>query len=339
MRLLDNILFHRIAPLQVRYLEPLNYRRAYGLARAALGQMERDFVVGPPVTVHLSNPQLMTGVWSAARECLAAGRGRRSLGEVVAAAVSRLNTCPYCLDIHSSMLHSHGFPDETEAAPIRDWGAATLRPGSEILAIPPFAAHELPLMAGTALCFHYLNRMANVFLEGSPLLVSGDGWMKDVVTRVSGRVLRGRLANQIIVPGDFLNAAPDVPLPAEFAWAAPDPHIAGGFLRLIAAAGEAGIESVDARVRETIEEHVGRWRGETPELGRAWLEEAVARLGPDLRPAARLALMTARASWQVDEGLVSDFRSHQPLDRDLINLTSWASCVAMRRIASWISGG
>src|SRR5271167_192610 len=83
LRLLDKLLYYRIAPLQVRYLSRLDYDGADGLAAATIEQMERDFVVGPPITVHLPNPELMAGLWSMARECLAAGQKRRALGEVV----------------------------------------------------------------------------------------------------------------------------------------------------------------------------------------------------------------------------------------------------------------
>jgi AhpD family alkylhydroperoxidase len=336
VRLLDQILYYQIAPRQVRYLGSLSYGKAEGLAAAAIEQMEREFVVGPPITVHLPNPELMAGVWSMARECLAAGRGRRARGELVAAAVSRLNQCPYCLDIHTSMLHSHGWPDAPEAQAVSSWAAATLSPDAGVLASPPFSASEKPLMVGTAVCFHYLNRIVNVFLDPSPFLIGGDGWLKNSVRRMAGNLLRPRLASQVVAPGGFLTAVSEASLPADFAWAAPDLPIAGGFLRFIETAEQAGAESVAPTVRECVREYVQTWRGEVPGLGRDWLEKAVAPLYDRHRPAGRLALMTALASWQVEEGLVADFRSRQSSDRDLINLVSWASYIATRRIASFL---
>ena len=338
MRLPDKILFHKIAPRQVRYLSPLDYRKAEGLASVALAQMERDFVVGPPITVHLPNPELMAGVWSMARECLAAGRGRRALGEIVAAAVSRLNTCPYCFDIHSAMLHSFASPDAPEARAVADWAAQTLTPEAEVLRSPPFSADEVPQMVGAALCFHYLNRMTNVFLDPSPFLVGGRGWVKNSVIRLAGNYLRSRLTNQIVEPGQFLTRTVAVSLPPEFDWAAANPQVAGGVGRFISAAEQAGLESVGPLVRECVVENIQAWRGETPPLGREWLEKATAALEERDRPAGRLALMTALASWRVGERLVADFQSRQPSDRDLVNLTSWASYIAVRRIAAWTGG-
>ena len=336
MRLLDKILFYKVALWQVRYLSPLDYGKAEGLNLASIEQQERDFVVGPPITVHMVNPDLMAGVWSMARECLAAGQHQRALGDVVAAAVSKLNTCSYCFDIHSSMQHSFGLPESGEVVAATEWAAATLTPGSEVLAKPPFPAADIPQLFGAATAFHYLNRMVNVFMDRSPFLIGGSGWMKDTAIRVAGNMLRPRLKNQVVAPGEFLNDAPDATLPPEFAWAAANPHIAGGFLRFTSAVEQAGIESVDPRVRQCVVARVQAWQGEQPGLGRQWVEEAIAVLEEDLRPAARLALVTALASWQVDEKLVADFRLHQPADRDLVQLTSWASYTAMRRIASWL---
>ncbi len=270
-----------------------------------------------------------------ARECLAAGAERRAMGEVVAAAVSRLNTCPYCLDIHSSMLHSLGRPAVAEAQAITEWAEATLTPEAGILANPPFSPNEAPQMIGAAICFHYLNRVTNVFLEPAPFLIGGDGWIKKSAIRMAGNFLRPRLANQIVAPGQFLNEASEAPLPSEFAWAAANPQVAGGVRRFISAAEEAGIESVGPQVRECVGEYVQAWRGEAPDLGQAWLEKAVGALDEEHRPAARLALVTALASYRVDEQLVSGFRLQKSSDRDLINLTSWASYIAARRIASW----
>jgi hypothetical protein len=260
-----------------------------------------------------------------------------------------MNTCPYCFDIHAAMLHSFDAPEMAEALlqgrdfaneetrKIAQWAAATMTPGAEILTAPPFTREEAPQIAGTAICFHYLNRMVNVFLDPIPL--SGLSWMKGPMSRMSGSMMRPRLSSQRVVPGRFLNGAPDVPLPAEFGWAATEPNIAEGILRFVAAAEEAGRESVDPRVRECVLERITAWRGESPGLGRGWLEEALSGLEESLKPAARLALLTAFASYQVDKGVVESFRVYSPYDRDLINLTSWASFSAVRRIASWLGKG
>ena len=149
--------------------------------------------------------------------------------------------------------------------------------------------------------------------------------MKKGAIRLSGRVLRSRLVNQQVAPGRFLTSVSETALPPEFAWTAPNAHITGGILRFISAVEQAAEESVAPRVREYVAGQVGEWRGEVRSPNARWLDDSVARLEDQDRPAARLALATALASWRVDERLVADFRMRQPSDRDLINLTSWAS--------------
>jgi hypothetical protein len=50
-----------------------------------------------------------------------------------------------------------------------------------------------------------------------------------------------------------------------------------------------------------------------------------------------LALVIALASYQVDEGLVDDFRGTAPDDRTLVELASWASMAAARRVSTWLA--
>ncbi len=348
MRFLDRLLYYEVAPRQISYLKSIDYGGTTGLARRVMEQMEAEFVAGPPLTVHLPNPELLAGVWSLCRECLAAGRVERVMGDVIAGVVSRLNACRYCFTIHASMLHSLGAHDWAEAVleereipdggarAIAAWAAATRNPGAAVLLNPPFTPDAAPQIIGTALCFHYLNRVVNIFLD--PLPLSGVAWIRHPMARISGRIMRPNLCRGRTAPGVFLTEEPATELPGEFEWARADGTIAGAVKRFASAAEAAGSESVDPRVRERVCEFLDSWRGEDPGMSRAWLETAVTRLEENLRPAARLALLAALAPHQVDETAVARFRASQPRDRDLINLVAWAAYSAVRRISSWLSG-
>jgi hypothetical protein len=56
-----------------------------------------------------------------------------------------------------------------------------------------------------------------------------------------------------------------------------------------------------------------------------------------VRPAARLALLTALASHQVDASVVAAFRHQAPTDHELLALLSWSSWVAALRVGSWLA--
>ncbi|NUP00231.1 MAG: carboxymuconolactone decarboxylase family protein, partial [Nonomuraea sp.] len=63
--------------------------------------------------------------------------------------------------------------------------------------------------------------------------------------------------------------------------------------------------------------------------------DGVAALPPAERPAARLALLTALASHQVDRRAVEEFAATAPGDAALVEVTAWASLSAARRVGAW----
>jgi hypothetical protein len=75
------------------------------------------------------------------------------------------------------------------------------------------------------------------------------------------------------------------------------------------------------------------WDGEAPGLSRGWVEQAVAGLGEADPAAARLALLAALASYQVDNDLVAAFQQHYPDDDTLVATLAWASFTAVREVA------
>jgi AhpD family alkylhydroperoxidase len=91
------------------------------------------------------------------RTCGACGAKLSSSGakgarrEMVAAAVSRTNACPYCVEIHSAMLRvtrdhdlarklqtDAGAAEAVRREPLIRWAFSTREPRAEVLAHPPF---------------------------------------------------------------------------------------------------------------------------------------------------------------------------------------------------------
>src|SRR5262249_46558465 len=88
----------------------------------------------------------------------------------------------------------------------------------------------------------------------------------------------------------------------------------------------------------TVLEHVGRWRGEAMGPSRAWVEDAILPVPEPARPAARLALLVALASFQVDDEIVGSFREQSASDEALLGIVAWAAFTAARRVGTWLSG-
>src|SRR5262249_30195052 len=99
----------------IKYVKPAPYGSATGLAAEVYRQMQADFLPVPPLTLHSPVPHIMAGGWSILRETLDTRQVDQALKEAVAAAVSKTNTCPYCVDVHTSMLHATADHDAADA--------------------------------------------------------------------------------------------------------------------------------------------------------------------------------------------------------------------------------
>ncbi|MGW2248876.1 carboxymuconolactone decarboxylase family protein [Kitasatospora sp. NPDC001660] len=301
---------------QVRHVAPVRPARAGAPVARVYAEVEREFgMLAPPVALHAPSPQVLAAAWMMLRETLlAAGRADRAEKEEVAAAVSRANACPYCVEVHTTAVEALGGPV----------GSGALAP------FPPALAPEL---VGVAATFHYLNRMVSLFLGDSPLPPKAPS-----AARRAALALLGRMARQSAAaapsPGGSLDLLPAARLPEDLVWAAGVPSIAGAFARAAAVIDAGGERSVPAPVRSLVTAELAAWDGTPPGLGRAWLEPAVSSLPPEHRAAGRLALLTAKAAYQVDDAVMVAARQSVPSDTRLIELTAWTSLTTARHLAT-----
>ena len=218
----------RIWTSSIAYVTPVDPASAPPQQAAVIDEIRRDFGAAvPPLMVHAAVPDLFEALAGLMHGTLVSGLVPRFHKEAVSAAVSRTNQCPYCVDVHTLALDAVNRPDLATA--IQDgahdripdrylrglvrWAASTRQPDSEILKAPPFRMEDAPEIVGTAVAFHYINRVVNVFLPASPLPAS---------SRLPGLGRLGRQVARFIV-GDAVRArqpiknthgGPDVGLPA-----------------------------------------------------------------------------------------------------------------------------
>ncbi|NTV02819.1 MAG: carboxymuconolactone decarboxylase family protein [Chlorobiaceae bacterium] len=332
LRFIEQFIFRKLTPLSIRHLPPPDVGGATGLAASVYRQLEREFQTVPPVTMHHLDPELMAGVWSACRETLVAGPGR-GLKEAVAVAVSTSNRCPYCVQAHTSFLA--GFPEPADRL-LAAWAAATGEQATVEGVVPPVPPEMMPAVKGTAVLFHYINRMASIFLDDTMMPIIGKvPLLREPAFHVFSSVVSGRIAALEVPPGEFLTPDPEAPLPEAFAWAAPDSRVAGG-LRRFSVASVAASSALDAGACEAVVRMVSSWNGEAPGIGKWWLDHAVGALPQASRPQARIALLAAMASWAVDDGEVEAFRRAGGDDRALLDTAAWGAYLAAERIAGWL---
>ncbi|MBB5856012.1 carboxymuconolactone decarboxylase family protein [Amycolatopsis umgeniensis] len=300
----------RRALREVRHVRPVPAGRATGLVRDVYRQVERDFgMLAPPVALHSPSPPVLAAVWSMLRESLVAdGATSRADREVVATLVSQGNSCPYCVEVHGMALGSLGRSSVTEAI-------ESGHPVADPRASASSAAARAELTA-VAFAFHYLNRVVSVFLGPSPLPPSVPDSARPKAKAVLGRFLR---PEQGASPGESLEFLPAGSRSVD--WASGNPVVEDAFSR-----ASAAFESltVPAAVRDVVLSELSTWDGSPPGLSRSWIDAFD-------DPATRLALVVAKAPYQVDDALVS---AVGPVDRELVELVGWTAFTAAAHCVS-----
>lgn len=327
--------------MSIRYIKHPGSIAGDRLSEKVLSQVRREFGAEvEPFALHRPVPELLAGAWMACRETLLAGDGGRDAKELVAAAVSTINRCPYCIDAHSIMLlesSGYDYPEaltDTYLGRIAEWASATLTPGSPILHTPPFPDSEAPAFIGTAVFFHYINRMVTILLGDSPLPFQS-GIPKKVSLHLAAWFFGGAIRLEKL-PGTSVELLPEATLPDDLSWAKASLPIAGAFARFANAIEHAGVSSLSEEVRAAVSKSAQNWEGNDPAINDRWYEDDIAHLQGAERAAGRLACLTAFAPYKVDETVVRAFSEHFAGDDILISALAWSSFTAARRIGSWL---
>jgi len=202
---------------QVRHVNPDPGDQRTAEARR---QIVRDFgALVPPFALHLPAPEALCAYWAIFREPTCGQRVDRAQKEAVAAAVSATNACPYCVDVHTTVLHALG--DRCSAAKIAagqtddiadpalrdvvDWARASRQPEASILRRRPFPDDHASELIGIAVAYHYINRMVNIFVDPSPFPLPA--MPKPIARRMASPFFR-RLAARRVEPGESLALLP-----------------------------------------------------------------------------------------------------------------------------------
>ncbi len=327
----------------IRYVKPIPYNVATGYTAEIYHQMQLEFLPVPPLTLHSPAPMIMAGVWSVLRETLLVGQADRALKEAVASAISKSNQCPYCVDIHTTMLHATGQHktagailqgqyqniQDTQIGAAIQWvfdNKQNRKPTGEV----PFSLEFAPEMIGTVVIFEFINRMVNVFLGEAVVPIPSN--LKGLTGRLFSATVGQRFVDSSLNAGESLKFIPQTSLSEDLYWAASNPVIGHAFAGFVAVVEEAGKSVFSEDVRILISDTVQKWEGGSPGMSVAWVDKGITVLNENDRDAARLGILTAVASYQVGPKDIDRFRSNYKDDAQLIAATAWASLTAARRI-------
>ncbi|MGP4044650.1 carboxymuconolactone decarboxylase family protein [Streptomyces sp. 2A115] len=318
-----------------RYTEPIPPKAATGRTAAVYEQLAVDFGIedAAPFVALSSAPELIAPAWALMRESLIAGKGSRTGKELAAVGVSRANKCPFCVDAHTMLLHAtgdhalaerlaHGKPPENEQhARVLAWGEATRTPGNPDVSTLPFPAEHTAGYVGTALSFHFINRIVSSLVTEN--LLPGNAQRFRVVRSLGGRSL-GRTVRRSIAPGASLTLLDENETDPGPSWAAGTtvgPAYAA--LRTAATAGAGLLTEADQAL---VQDAVAAWDGTHQPL--VW--DAVP--NREDRPGARLAMLAALAPYRITDEDVAAWKKPPYTDHCLVHLIAYGAFTAVDRI-------
>lgn len=336
----------------MRYVHSVPTRKAEGLVARIYDMIAEDFFINGSLTSHSEVPELMAGVWTGGRECiLVSDRLDRTTKEAMVAVLSRINDCPYCGDMLVSLVYGGGrrdvasriFTEDEEQISdptVRErlaWTRAAGTAGPEGVPEPPFTPEELPEAIGSLLAMSHINRVSHVVMDGSPVTAPpGLQGIKAAALRMFGSELKVTTERHL-EPGRALDLLPPAPLPQDMKWARPNPRIADALSRWAAVIERETCRVVSPAVRALVGRNLQHWEGEQMPISRSWVDKETEGLTGRDRAIARLALVVAKASFQVDDTLVEDVLGEDRDETRLIRVLAWASFSAARRFAERIA--
>ncbi|MFD3688145.1 carboxymuconolactone decarboxylase family protein [Nocardiopsis sp. NPDC058631] len=314
----------------VRHVRPVAPREARGATAALHRQLERDFgVLAPPVALLTPAPECAAATWVALRESLLVPRRTgRAAREAVATAVSRENTCPYCVEVHGATLGVLGAADGGSGGGGSDGGG----PWAGLPA--PTDPAERAELGAVVLTFHHINRLVNVFLPESPLPAFAPPAVRGMLRRATAATIASG-SGRPLAPGAALDLLPEAalraPTPPDLAWAAGEPRVLRALTAATAAVDAAGERVLTARVRDLLLRHLGEHGTGPAGVSSSWTDGPLDALPPSERALGRLALLTARASYQVTDDTIAACREAGADDPALVRAVSWAAMAAARQ--------
>jgi AhpD family alkylhydroperoxidase len=336
----------------MRYVHTISRRKATGLVAQIYDMIEEDFFINGSLISRSKVPGLMAGIWTAGRESvLVDDYLDRTTKEAMNAVLSQVNDCPYCGDMLISLIHAGGKHDaascifagneshitNTTLRKRLTWVKSIATPGTKMDMPIPFTAEELPEAIAALMAMSDINRFSHVVMDGSPVSAPlGIRGVKAAALRLFGGQLRATHVKPL-TPGRALPLLPPGSLPADMQWATPNPRIADALARWTGVVERESSGIVSPEVQEIVVCNLQHWNGELMPLSRSWVDSEVTMLTGQDRAIARLALVLAKAPYQVDETLVDDVLSEDRCEERFIRILAWASFSGARRFAQRIA--
>jgi AhpD family alkylhydroperoxidase len=345
-------LFDSLSVKTMRYVSAVPTRQAEGLTRQVYDMIREDFFKNGSLTSRSKVPELMAAIWTGGRESmLVEDNVDRTTKDAICAVLSQINDCPYCEDMLVSLVHAGGAHDAASDilaqndlasadAVLRnrlEWVRSIATPGVEAISPAPFTAEQLPEVFGTLMGMSDINRFSHVVMADSPVSTPfGLQAIKAGALRLFGGELEVT-RRKPLEPGRAIPLLPSAPLPDDMQWARANPRVADAVSRWAAAVQREAAGVISPEVKRAVGASLGNWRSELMPISRSWVNADIEGLWGTDRAIARLAIVLAKAPYQVDEKMAEAVLDDDPDEARFVRILAWASFAGSRRFVELLA--
>lgn len=329
--------------MAINHIKSIPPKRAEGEVKDVYDQLKSEMGdVVEPISLHAILPDLLKGIWGILRETvIIEDATSRKVKEAVGASVSASNECPYCVDAHTIMII--GLKDKLvadaivkkdldliendEVRKIVNWAFNTRNFKSMTVNNPPFSSKEAAEIIGTAVFFHYLNRMVTIFL-GPTILPLNIHFFKGIMKSMAAKMFSGVLhedRKEGAKKGNYANIK-------GLYWASGNPRVEYVFTYFFHVVTELANQHVPQEVRSFIKDQIIDWDGSDLENTKD-LDTVVSVVSSQNQPLARMLYLTAFSPHRIQDFHFKEFHMfYKGKDEQILASLSWASLLTSVRI-------
>lgn len=336
----------------VKHIKAIGIKEAQGIIKEINLQIDRDFGLSGPLTLSTVSERVHAVRWSNLREILVVEKNvQRVIKETIALGIAKTNDCSYCEEVHDSSVASAGDFETSKAIAngswkslknektkrLIEWSLHTRKPKSEIINNPPFTKTEATEIIGTALIFHSTNRLANIFLDHSPLpKFFTNSVLKKTALSIASQTLFKTMVKKKGKPGDALQFIRTETSSRNHKWAEYVPSYAKTLCARDSLLAELEEELIPKTIADIFKEKVNEWSGEEMPLGRAWLNDIISNLAEREKPIATIIFLSAFASFSLTDKDIVNFYKIGNSEKDLLEMCYWSVEIITDRIGEWL---
>ena len=328
--------------MAISFIKSIKPSQASGEVKEVYSQLKAEMGdVVEPISLHALIPNLLKGIWGILRETvIIEDATKRKTKEAVGAAVSSSNECPYCVDAHTIMII--GLQDKTVADAIVkrsiemisddyvrsvvNWSFNTRNFKSMTVTNPPFTMKEAPEIIGTAVFFHYLNRMVTIFL-GPTILPLNINFLKGMMKSMAAKMFAGVLNKE--KEGHLGGQLEEV---KELYWTKSNPRVQYVYTYFYNTVQELGVKYIPEEVRRLISNEVNNWDGEDL-MSTKELDALIDKISTRNQPLARMLYLTAFSPHRIQSYHFNEFKMfYAGKDEQILASLAWASLTASVKI-------